>query len=316
MGIEFSQFKFLFYEEEKSSIENNHQIYRFEEITNFASIKNKTDNICSKSYKDLEIYTNKFGLKNISNICLDCTFFIFYLEKLGLKNSSYLKMKAHKINERQLKKKNLDSLAFNLQNFNKFLEKEKNFKIFLILIISLILLVIYNNLRFYFKKYIISCFYKLDNLLENQKYSDLDEDIYFRRLLDFYKVKNCLLYKENALMKEKYGKDFDCDLISEDLLLEDFKYFLNTSEEMKTAVMEVKMNIAEMKFSVLENMILLFCYLIIIITYAYLLYNIYHYAGFVFFLMINLVIVSKMLIFYVLKKAYCYYFVNKKMDLI
>jgi hypothetical protein len=314
LGVEFTQFKFLFYEEEKSILENNHQIYRFEEITSFSSIKNKTELICSKSYKELEIYSYKFGLKNISNICLDCTFFIFYLEKLGIKNSSYLKMKSHKINGRQLKKRHLDIIAFNLQNFNIFLGKEKNFTIFIIFIIGLIFLAIYKNLRFCFKNHIISGFYKLDNFLENQKYSNLDDDIYYRRLLDFYKVKNCLLYKENALMKEKYGKDFDCDLISEDVLLEDFKFFLNTSEEMKTAVMEVKLNIAEMKFSAMENMILFFCYLIIIISYIYLLFNIYHFAGLMFFLMTNLIFFSNIMIFYLLKKAYCYYFVSKKMD--
>jgi len=314
LGVEFSQFKFLFYEEEKTNKGNNHQIFRFEEMTSFESIKNKTNLLCSKSYKELKTYTNKFGLKNTSNICLDCTFFIFYLEKLGIKNTSYLKMKAHKINERQLKKRKLDTIPFNLQNFQKFLGKEKNFTIFITFLISVLFLALLKNLRFYLKKNIISVFFKLDNFLEKQKYADLEEDIYYKRLLDFYKVKNCLLFKENALMKEKYGKDFDFDLISEDVLIEDFKYFLNTSEEMQNAVMEVKMSIAEMKFSVMENMILLFCYLTLMISYCYLLYNIYHYAGFVFFLMFNLVIISNFVVFYVLKKAYCYYFVTKKMN--
>lgn len=314
MGIEFSQFKFLFYEEEKTNNKNNHQIFRFEEITSFQSIKNKTNTLCSKSYDELLSYTSKFGLKNTQNICLDCTFFIFYLEKLGIKNTSYLKMKAHRIKERQLKKKHLDTINFNLQNFNKFLQKEKNLTIFIIFLISIILLSLMKNLKFCLKKNIISCFYRLDNFLEKQKYENMEDDIYYRRLLDFYKVKNCLLYKENALMKEKYGKDFDSDLISEDVLIEDFKYFLNTSEEMKTAVMEVKLNIAEMKYSVMENMVLLFCYMALVISYCYLLFNIYHYAGFVFFLMCNLVIISKIVVFYVLKKAYCYYFVSKKMN--
>lgn len=240
-------------------------------------------------------FSDKFKLKNISNICLDCTFFIFYLEKMGLKESSLLKIDANEINNTKIKEK-----CFNKTNAKENLLKffNENLTVSLIFLFSILFLAFLNNFRNFLKELFISFSLKLDEYFIDKN----NENSYLRELLDFYNVKNCLIFKENSLLKEKYGKNFNPDLISESDLLEEFKYFLEISEDLKIVVIEAKSNIAEMKFSTMENMILFICYISLLISYCYLNFQIFYSIGCMIFL-INLISIFGISAFYYMKKS-------------
>jgi len=279
-------------------------------MTKFENIKNKTIDICSKSIIDLTEFFKKFNLKDISNVCLDSVFFIFYLEKLGIKDSSYLIMKAHKVNLRNKKEDKLLHLHLNSKILMNFFIKDNNLYLVSIFAFTLCCLILLKSFRSSIKNNLINFLNRFENFLNHENQNN---DAYYKRLLEYYKVKNFLLYDENALLKDKYGKEFEPDLLSEETILDDLKYYIQHSEELNKVILESKMALAELKFNIIETLTNIFLYFIIALTYGYFSIKFYHTFGLFSLLLFNFLFFIVLISAYVIKKSISIY--KKKKEL-
>ena len=216
-------------------------------------------------------------------------------------------MKAHKINVRSKIDENL-KLKLNLKIFLDFLTSKNYLFIFIGFCLFLLGLILIKNFRSCFKNNSKNFLIKLENIHENLiGYNDED----FKNLLEFNRIKHFVLNKENSLMRQKYGKDFEVELLSEKTILEDFKNFLETSEELKREVCEFKLILAEMKFYFIEIIIISIIYIVLFSTFSYLSYGIYERFGMLNLLMINMIVFAKIIFTFLVKKTFSFYF-NKK----
>jgi len=158
------------------------------------------------------------------------------------------------------------------------------------------------------RKKVIIWFIDLDKYYKN---IDRDNDAYYKSLLEFYKVKNFFLHNENALLKQKYGKEFDPDHLSEETILEDFKFFIENSQELNQVILESKMTLADLKFNIIESISYIFIYLILSFTFGLFNFKLYETFGLFFFMLFNLLIFIIGFSCYAVKKSYSMY-VNRK----
>lgn len=269
-------------------------------------IKNKVINICSKSYPDLKTSLESFHIKNLANLCLDSVFLIFYFEKLGIKDSSYLIMRAHAINKKIQKDENIKiNYHIDIKIFIKYLTNEKNVYITSIFISCILILLVFKNFKSYIKKITISCMVSFENMIDSMKEKD---EIYYKSYLEYYKVKYHLLHKEDSLIKEKYGKNFDPETISEKDLIKEFLYFMKDSEQLKKILLEIKLSIADIKFAMIESIIIILLNFCIFVTYIFISYKISSKFGILSLLFINMLFLIKIIFVYIIKKTYCFYF--------
>ncbi len=268
-------------------------------MTKFKDIKNKTIQKCSRNIYDLMNNLKKFHIKNISNICLDSVFLIFYLEKLGIKDDSFLIMKAHKINDRSKREEKILNLNLKLKVVKEFISKDNNIFLISTFLISLVILILLKLYRRILRKKIINAFVNFENIFDYNK-----SDEYYKGLLELYKVKNLFLYDDNALLKEKYGKEFNLDSLSEEIILEDFKYYVSISSELNKMIVESKITLAELKYNIMEIIIVVLLYLVLGFTYGYLNKNFYELFGLFSLVLFNLLISITFLSCYVMKKFY------------
>jgi hypothetical protein len=279
-------------------------------MTKFENIKKKTINICSMKINDLKDYLKKFNIKNISNVCLDSVFFIFYLEKLGIKDSSFLIMKAHKINLRNKKDDKLLIFHLNIKLFSEFCVKNNNFTILSLFFLTLTIFVCLKNFRENIKQKIVNW------LIDFEKFNgniNRDNNSYHKNLLEFYKIKNFFLYSESALLKQKYGKDFDPESLTEQTILEDFKYYLENSHELKQVILESQITLADLKFNLIENISYIFIHLILSLTFGLFNFKFYETFGLFSLLLFNLLFFIVIFSCYAIKKSYTMY--KKKKEL-